>query len=66
MARTRSPVSTGSFDFSAEVEFVGVPDNDLGRKERARILHDILKQWSVRATTRGRPRSNGWECEDET
>jgi len=66
MAKRRNPVSTGSTDFFAEVEFVGTPDDEIGRAERQRIVHDLLKKWSVRATTRGRPRSNWRELEDET
>jgi hypothetical protein len=64
MAKRRSPSAKGSVDFIAEVELVGVPDNEIGRTERKRIVHDLLKQWSLRTRIRGRPRINGRGFED--
>ena len=64
MAKRRSSVSTGPTDFTAEVEFVGVPDDEIGRAERKRIVHELLKQWSLRSRTRGRPRIDGRDLED--
>ncbi len=59
MAKRRNSVSTGSIDFFAEVDFVGTPDDEIGRAERKRIVHELVKQWSLRARTRGRPRIDG-------
>ena len=64
MPRKRNPQREEPSDFLAKVEFIGTQSEDSTPEDRVRIVHEILKEWTVRAHRRGRPKVDKGDLEN--